>query len=219
MRDRFNLHLTNKNHNRNNRSVLALGYCTIFTPQCRSKKKSLISMLGGQEERDTTAYKIGDGFIDDGNKFFCLGLNVTSMPSKGFYLCDKEVAQEQPGVWCTDEEWEDLEGPERWNFLKYCRSDFPFELGGIHVKLSYEMKNKKILHCTKKSLQEVINWLTYKYTKDAPVIYKRYGGSRFGPIFLKELRNIKQDAPVTDVEKRSAFFPPDQVKFTYRSCF
>ena len=84
MRDKFNLHLTNKNHNRNNRSVLALGYCTIFTPRRRSKKKSLISMSGGQEERDTMSDEIVNGYIDDSNEFFCLGLNVTSMPSKGF---------------------------------------------------------------------------------------------------------------------------------------
>ena len=77
------------------------------------------------------------------------------------------------------------------------------------------MKNKRI--CIKKSLQEVINWLTDEYTEDAPVEYERYGGSIFGPIPLKGLQNITQDVPVTALEICCAFFPPDQVKFPYRS--
>ena len=93
--------------------MLALVYWTIFTPQRRSKKKCLISMSGGQEEQDTTTDKIGFGYIDDSNYFHCFGLKVDSMPSKGFYLCDKEVAQEQSGDRCTVEEWADLEGTER----------------------------------------------------------------------------------------------------------
>ena len=110
-------------------------------------------MSGGQEERDTTPYEIGDGYIDDGNKFFCLGLNVTSMPSKGFYLCDKELLQDldhfddkggvqgQSGDPYTDKDWVDLQGEERWNFLIYSRSDHLVEFEGICVKLSYERTN------------------------------------------------------------------------------
>jgi hypothetical protein len=93
------------------------------------------------------------------------------MPSKEFFLCDEEVAQGHPGDWGKDEEWAELVGPARWNFLKYCRSDFPIEVHGIHVELDHEMRNKRI--CTKKSLQAVIKWLTDEYTEDAPVEYER----------------------------------------------
>ena len=137
------------------------------------------------------------------------------MPSKEFFLCDEEVAQRHPGDPGKDEEWAELTGPARWDYFKYSRSGFPIEVQGIHVKLDHEMKNKRI--CTKKSLQAVIKWLTDEYTEDAPVEYERYGGSIFGPIPLKGLQNITQDVPVTALEIRCAFFPPDQVKFPYRS--
>ena len=47
-------------------------------------------------------------------------------------------------------------------------------------------------------------------------MYKWHGWSRsHGPILLKELLNTRHE--VTPVEIRSAFYPPDQVKFDY-SC-
>ena len=137
------------------------------------------------------------------------------MPSKGFFLCDEQVALGHPRDRGKDEECAELAGPARWNFPKYFRSYLPIEVKGIHVRLNYEIKNKKI--CSKKYLEEVINWLTDEYTEDAPADYKRYGGSIFGPIPLKELRNITQDVPVTAVKIRCAFFSPEQVKFRYCS--
>ena len=66
MRDRFNLHLTNKNQKRINTSEFVLGQYSIFTPQQRSKHKSLISMLGGQREWETTLAKVGSTPRDQG---------------------------------------------------------------------------------------------------------------------------------------------------------
>jgi hypothetical protein len=93
---------------------------------------------------------------------------------------------------------------------------------GVRVTLRLE-KDKTILYkgmtcaalCTKKSLQEVVQWLISEYTKDASATYKKFGRLRsFGPILLKDLLNAGHD--VEFVEVRSAFYPPDQVKFNYR---
>ena len=71
--DRFNLRLTKKNDNHNNRSVLVLGHYVIFTPQRRSKHKSPISMSGGKQEWEITPAKVGftprnqEGSIGDNN--------------------------------------------------------------------------------------------------------------------------------------------------------
>jgi hypothetical protein len=64
--DRFNLPPTNKNHVRNNRSVIASAHYSIFTPRRRSKYKSPISMSGGQEERETKPAKVGSMSQDQG---------------------------------------------------------------------------------------------------------------------------------------------------------
>ena len=57
-------------------------------------------------------------------------------------------------------------------------------------------------------------WLISEYTKDALVTYKKNWSLRsFGPILLKNLLNTGHDAEF--VEVRSAFYPPDQVKFNY----
>ena len=131
--------------------------------------------------------------------------------------------QGQSGDPHTDKDWDDLEGKERWNFLAYSRNKYPIEFEEINVELSVEVTNKTILqnrntsktHSTKISLQEMVSWLIEEYTEDASARYKRFGGLEpFGPILLKELLNIKHT--VETVEIRSAFYPPEQVKFTYR---
>ena len=60
----------------------------------------------------------------------------------------------------TDEDWADLQGKERWNFLIYSRSDHPIEVEGIEVKLGWETTktilqngNTSKTRSTKKSLQ------------------------------------------------------------------
>jgi hypothetical protein len=131
--------------------------------------------------------------------------------------------QGRPGDPNTDKDWADLQGKDRWNFLISSRSNHLIEFEGIFVKLGYERTNTSTLQngatreviSTKKSLQEVVTWLIEEYSKDASAMYVRWGLPKsFSPIPLKELLVITHK--VDSVKIRSAFYPPDQVKFDYR---